>query len=161
MGEKRLGYIIRQWIPAAFGVGGIALESTDLFSSQHTGGFLYALLTAAFGEIDPNHFELIHHLLRKTGHFAGYGILSFLFFRALRNTVTSNQMYLWFSSVALTALVAAADEWHQSFIPSRTGSVRDVLLDTTGAVVMQLVLLLPLLLPHRRSADASSGRPML
>jgi VanZ family protein len=35
-----------------------------------------------------------------------------------------------------TALVASWDEWHQTFLPNRTGSPWDVLLDCCGATVM-------------------------
>jgi VanZ family protein len=142
---KRAGYILVQWLPAALGVCGIALESTDMFSSQHTGSFLYALLTAAFGYIDPVRFEIIHHIIRKTGHFAGYGTLSFLFFRALRATVTTKRAQLWIWSIALTAVVASLDEWHQTFLPSRTGSIYDVMLDTAGAMLTQTALLFAIL----------------
>jgi VanZ family protein len=39
-----------------------------------------------------------------------------------------------------TALVASADEWHQTFLPNRTGSPWDVLLDCCGAVAMELAV---------------------
>jgi VanZ family protein len=41
-----------------------------------------------------------------------------------------------------TALVASLDEWHQSFIPSRTGTVRDVILDTCAGIGAQILVLL-------------------
>jgi VanZ family protein len=41
-----------------------------------------------------------------------------------------------------TALVASLDEWHQSFIPSRTGTPRDVLLDTCAGIAAQILILL-------------------
>jgi VanZ family protein len=37
-----------------------------------------------------------------------------------------------------TALLASADEYHQSFLPNRTGSPGDVLLDCSGAIVLLL-----------------------
>jgi VanZ family protein len=151
---KWASYVFRQWLPALVGVGCIALESTDLFSSQHTGSFLYALATALFGPISLRDFEVVHHLLRKTGHFAGYGILALLFFRALRNTVTHRLARLWLWSVALTAAVASLDEWHQSFIPSRTSSIHDVLLDTAGAAFMVTATVAAILLQRGRSAEA-------
>jgi VanZ family protein len=39
-----------------------------------------------------------------------------------------------------TALVASCDEWHQSFLPNRTGSPWDVLLDCCGAIALQLAV---------------------
>jgi VanZ family protein len=42
-------------------------------------------------------------------------------------------------------LVACLDEWHQSYIPSRTGNLHDVLLDSTAALIAQGVIFLLLL----------------
>ncbi len=40
----------------------------------------------------------------------------------------------------MTVLVASLDEWHQTFLPSRTGTVRDVILDSSAALVAQIVI---------------------
>jgi VanZ family protein len=48
----------------------------------------------------------------------------------------------------MTALVACLDEWHQTYLPSRTGSLHDVILDSAAALVAQVVLYLIL---RRRS----------
>ena len=39
-----------------------------------------------------------------------------------------------------TALVASCDEWHQTYLPNRTGTPWDVLLDCTGAITLQLIV---------------------
>jgi VanZ family protein len=49
-----------------------------------------------------------------------------------------------------TLLLASWDEWHQSFLPGRTSSPKDVALDFCGAVVAQLVLFWIAILAHRR-----------
>jgi VanZ family protein len=41
-----------------------------------------------------------------------------------------------------TALVASLDEWHQSFLPSRTGTPRDVLLDSCAGIAAQILVFL-------------------
>ena len=38
-----------------------------------------------------------------------------------------------------TAVVAGSDEFHQSFLPNRTGMLSDVLLDCSGAFVLLLL----------------------
>jgi VanZ family protein len=55
-----------------------------------------------------------------------------------------------------TALVASADEFHQSFLPNRTGVPSDVLLDSCGAVVLVLLtyLFVRLRWPKRLERDA-------
>jgi VanZ family protein len=103
---------------------------------------LYALLTRLFGQININDFLIFHHYLRKTGHVVGYGMLSLLLLRGWRATIGPVQSLL-LRAVLLsglgTSIVAAADEWHQSFIPSRTGTPRDVALDTVAGMVFLLV----------------------
>jgi len=127
---------VRAWWPAIVWIGLITLESTDSFSSEHTGSILYALLTRLFGNIDFYKFLVFHHYMRKTGHVVGYGVLSLLLLRAWRATFD----YTLLLRAALlswlgTACVAALDEWHQSYIPSRTGTVWDVALDSVAGVV--------------------------
>ena len=85
-----------------------------------------------------------NNLLRKTGHVIGYAIMSILFFRSWRGTFPrlSTPWCLQWATIALlsTALIASLDELHQSFLPSRTGALHDVLLDTAAALSAQLIL---------------------
>jgi VanZ family protein len=156
---------VRYWVPVIVMIGLIAFESTDLFSSTHTGGFLKTLLRAI--GVPLAHLEQINHLARKTGHCVGYGVLGFLIFRAFRGTyrffaqgyegwissrVTPGteanvfsvlwQPYWAFGALLGTFIVAACDEMHQKTIPSRTGTWWDVLLDTSAAFVVQIMIYL-------------------
>jgi VanZ like family len=137
--------LVRAWWPAAVWVGLISIESSDAFSSQSTGSLLYALLTRLFGEINLYDFLIFHFYLRKTGHVVGYGMLALLLLRGWRATLgTLGTGRLWLDrSVVLawigTVFVAAMDEWHQSFIPSRTGAVHDVVLDSIAGLAFLLV----------------------
>ena len=79
--------LIRAWWPAAVWVVLIAFESTDFFSSNNTGGLLYSLLTRLFGQINLYFFLIFHHVLRKTGHVVGYGMLALLLLRGWRATL--------------------------------------------------------------------------
>ena len=42
----------------------------------------------------------------------------------------------------MAALVSCLDEWHQTFLPSRTGRLHDVALDSAAALIAQVVLFL-------------------
>jgi VanZ family protein len=122
----------------------IAIESTDWLSAHHTSQILYPLLHFLFG-LDPDSFETWHFFIRKGGHVFGYGLLSILLFRAWRETLPEKTGARWSSrwaSIAVlgTALVASLDEWHQSYIPSRTGTVHDVILDTCAGIAAQILL---------------------
>ena len=129
--------LVRAWWPAVVWIGLIAFESTDFFSSEHTGSMLYTILTRLFGHIDFYKFLVFHHYLRKTGHVVGYGMLSLLLLRGWRATLGRVHTLLLRTALLSwlgTAFVAAMDEWHQSYIPSRTGSIWDVALDTVAGV---------------------------
>ncbi len=135
----------KQWIPALVWIGVICVESTDMLSAANTGSILYALVTRVFGQVDVLTLILWNHYLRKLGHFVGYAVLSWLLFRAWRATLPSPVGRLWAFPWArlafwVTAAVASADEFHQSFIPSRTGRWQDVVLDSAAALCMQLFL---------------------
>jgi VanZ family protein len=134
--------LLRAWWPALVWIGLITIESTDFFSSQNTGSLLYSLLTRLFGEINLHNFLIAHHYLRKAGHVLGYGLLCLLLLRGWRATLGDS--HVWSCRAALlawlgTGFVASADEWHQSFIPSRMGSPRDVLLDSAAGLVFLLM----------------------
>jgi VanZ family protein len=141
---------LSNWLPVVIWLAFIALESTDMMSGEHTGNFLHSILTPWFGEIPYRQLDLLNFLLRKTGHLTGYAVLSLLVFRGLIRTFTGSVTRWAGLAIAFTALVASADEYHQSFIPSRTSSIRDVMLDVCGAVLMMLFTLLTLKLQSRR-----------
>jgi VanZ family protein len=134
--------LLRAWWPALVWVGLITFESTDLFSSEHTGNMLYNLLSHFLGEIDLYKFLVFHHYLRKTGHVVGYGMLGLLLLRGWRATLDQDHVQLGRTVLLAwlgTAFVASMDEWHQSYIPSRTGTWRDAVLDSVAGLVFLLV----------------------
>jgi VanZ family protein len=137
---------LKAWTALVLWLIVIAIESTTYLSSQHTSRVLYPLLHFLFG-IDEAGFEPYHVFIRKSGHVFGYGLLSILLFRAWRETLPSSTraqwMFRWANIAVLgTCLVASLDEWHQSFLPTRTGTVRDVILDTCAGIAAQLALFL-------------------
>jgi VanZ family protein len=76
----------------------------------------------------------------KLVHLALYGVLGVLLARPLRQRGGSGA-----STVAATllgvAVFAAFDEWHQRWVPGRSGDVADWLADLSGAVIALLVTL--------------------
>ncbi|HWY53193.1 MAG TPA: VanZ family protein [Terriglobales bacterium] len=146
--------LLKTWIAALLWMALIAIESTDTFSAEHTSRFLYPLLHFLMG-LDPAGFEVVHHYIRKCGHFVGYFTLSFFLFRAWRATLRLPWAPAWalrWSVIAffMSVLVASLDEWHQTFIPSRTGAIKDVVLDSSAALTAQLLIFLYLTWKPRR-----------
>jgi VanZ family protein len=138
--------ILKTWIAAGLWLFLIAGESTDLASAYNTSRILYPILHFLMG-LDPIRFLTWHFYIRKLGHFAGYFMLSLLLFRAWRATLRGASLSRWsiqWAGVAfcMAALVASLDEWHQSYLPSRTGALHDVLLDSFAALFAQIVIFL-------------------
>ena len=136
--------VLKAWIAAILWLVVITIESTAQLSARNTGRILYPLLHFLFG-MNLQRFQIWHFYIRKTGHVIGYGTLSILLFRAWRATLpalTNGKWKLRWASIAIlgTALVASLDEWHQTYIPSRTGSVRDVVLDTCAGIAAQVLV---------------------
>ena len=78
-------------------------------------------------------------ILRKIAHMAEYGLLVFLWWRALR-TVAAERVAIA-AAVGISFVYAASDELHQSFVEGRHGTPVDVLIDSVGmATVAWLVL---------------------
>jgi len=139
-------HVLKAWIALILWLIVIAIESTTYLSSQNTSRFLYPFLHFIFG-IDYASFEPYHAFLRKTGHVFGYGLLSILLFRAWRETLPSPRGARWvfrWAWIAMlgTTIVASLDEWHQSYLPTRTGTFHDVVLDSCAGIAAQLALLL-------------------
>ena len=111
-----------------------------LFSAQ-SGALSSGLSRRALGLIQaelPGVYSLLarwgrpEYLLRKLAHFGEYLLLGLLLYALLRRR---------FSPVAaaglalvLAAAFACTDEWHQLSVPGRDGNLRDVLIDSAGAV---------------------------
>jgi VanZ family protein len=136
---------VRAWIPTLLWLCILALFSSDTFSAEHTGSVLTKVLHALFGSRFDEQFQQIHFLIRKSAHFCSYGFLGALAFFSWRATLPARQRWTFrWSTLALLLAVTAAglDEFHQSFIPSRTSSLRDVLLDLVGAIFFQLAIAL-------------------
>ncbi|WP_313885009.1 VanZ family protein [Desulfofundulus sp. TPOSR] len=76
--------------------------------------------------------DFIQFWLRKWAHVVIYGALGLLLAAALQGLNKRR----WFVAGMILVLVAALGEWHQTFVPGRTGRAVDVLVDLTGFVVL-------------------------
>ena len=136
------------WTPAAIAVAIICIESTDLFSAKNTSSWLRPIVQNLIGVMPDSTWATFHHYVRKTGHFIGYGAVAFTFLRAWLHTLDlrgPSSLLSWrlnstLLAIVSPAIVASCDEYHQTFIPSRTGSPIDVLLDTVGACALCLLV---------------------
>ena len=83
---------------------------------------------------------MLHGVIRKSAHFVEYFIFSLLVLRGVRSGRAGWKLSWALATVAIAAGYAALDELHQAFVPERTGSALDSLLDTCGAATALLVV---------------------
>jgi VanZ family protein len=128
---------LKHWLPVLIWLGVIFLGSTDMLSAEHTSRFLVPFLRWIDPQISFATLNAIQLGIRKLGHLTEYAILAMLLWRALRSgTRWQMKMSILFLVAALASVIfAASDEFHQSFVPSRTASPNDVMIDICGALI--------------------------
>ena len=114
----------------------ILLASSSGFSAINTSRIVRPLLVWFFPDITEERINLAHFLVRKAAHITEYAILGWLTARALSTSSHKNLRQRWFLvSLLPILLVALVDEYHQSFVPSRTASVYDSAIDIAGGLL--------------------------
>ena len=103
---------------------------------------LYEKITDSYvEELRYDRLLTLDHCIRKGAHVTEYAILSAaiclpLWIRRLKGRK------LWLLAVLITAAYAASDEFHQRFVPGRSGEFKDVMIDTSGAALGAFLFLL-------------------
>src|ERR1700734_1698647 len=136
---------LKRWWPALLWALVISAFSTGVFTSDNTSRFIIPILKWFFPHASQETLFLMHHLIRKTGHFTEYFILSLLILRGIRAGQQGAHLAWALGAIAIVGCYAAFDEFHQSFVPGRTAAVSDVLLDTAGGIAAQVVVALVVL----------------
>lgn len=128
--DKNLRQILLRWIPVAAN-----MLLIFFFSSQtgETSGELSGFVAAVIGKVPLMGAALQIINIRKLAHFSIYLLLGVLTERAVM--LHSGRQNIRFGAALLICfLYACSDEFHQSFVPGRGPSFRDVVIDTTGAL---------------------------
>lgn len=132
-----LTIIIILWMAFIFSMS--AKNSTQ--SSSISGGFTYKILSmffAQFRSIDKTTqdsiVEGLQFVVRKGAHFTAYAILGGLCFAYLRALDKFKLKINFIIALVISALYAASDELHQYFVPGRSCEIRDVMIDSLGAL---------------------------
>ena len=135
-GVLKFRIFLEYWLPAIVWMALIFSASGDSHSAQHTSYFFMPLLHWFFPHIPDDQAETLHHYFRKCGHFTEYAILALLIRRTLvygrKTGFPAWSWHLAASVIGLVFLYASSDEFHQSFVPTRTPLFSDVCIDTAG-----------------------------
>jgi len=128
---------LKYWLPVLAWVGLIFIGSTDLMSAEHTSRIIGPILRWFNPDISPAAIVQVQFFVRKVAHLTEYAILAALLWRALRRggALRVKMSILFLTAWFVAALLAMIDEFHQSFVPSRTASLVDVMIDICGALI--------------------------
>ena len=131
------GDFFKAWLPVIVWGMLMFVGSTDLLSGEQTSRLITPFLLWLSPHMSYRTIEMVHILIRKMGHIIEYAVLAVLLWRAFRRgTQWHVNLSILFMIVSVAcSLFAISDEWHQSFVPSRTPSGRDVLIDIGGALI--------------------------
>ena len=117
----------------------IFTASGDTASFQHSSRIIAPLLHWFLPGLSKDSVNLVVFSLRKCAHLTEYALLAFLVWRARRKPIPGDTRPWRWSEAAealwVNVFYASTDEFHQTFVPSREGCLRDVMIDSSGALV--------------------------
>ena len=132
---------ISRYLPLILWMTFISFASTGNFSAGNTSRIIGPLVLWLFPDTSPDTMLVIHAVTRKIAHLLEYALLGILAARAFRGSPREGLRARWFLvSLVLIVVYSLLDEYHQSFVPSRTGTVYDSLIDTTGGLAALIVV---------------------
>lgn len=137
----RVSRFLSRYLPLVGWLVFISFASSDSFNAGNTSRIIGPLILWLFPNTSPETLAVIHFITRKIAHFSEYAILGFLAARAFRTSPRPAINQRWFV-ICLTLIVVYAlmDEYHQSFVPSRTPSIWDSFIDMAGGLTALLIV---------------------
>lgn len=139
--KSQIRHLFKYWIPVMLSMVVIFWMSTGTFSSDNTSPFIVSAVHFFFPDMQMGDVELLHGMIRKGAHIIEYFILSFFLFRAFRQRSSNRWSLRWaILAVFVSAVYAFSDEFHQSFVSTRTASLLDVWIDTIGGIMAQIAI---------------------
>jgi len=106
------------------------------FAAQETARFVVPILRSLMPGAPVSQVQAVHMVLRKVAHLTEYAVLALLWFSAIVRVEGRTPRAASWAALSICLVCACADEAHQSTLPTRQGSVRDVLIDAFGATAM-------------------------
>ncbi len=117
--------------------------STGTFNASHTSLIIEPILRFILPHSPEETIVLIHGIIRKLAHVTEYFALGLLLYRAIHGQFESLKLsHGIIYSLIIVLFCALGDEYHQSFVATRTSSIVDVGIDTFGGFLGLCVILL-------------------
>ena len=127
-------FFLKYWLPVLIWLAVIFVGSTDLMSAEHTSRFIGPFLRWFVPDIPDATVVSVQFFVRKCAHLTEYAILATLLCRAARPSI-ARPWRAAFLAFFVAAASAVLDEFHQSFVASRTGNAVDVAIDCGGGLI--------------------------
>jgi VanZ family protein len=108
---------------------------TSFFGADHTSLVLVPLIKAIAPGASPHDVKLAHLLVRKLAHMTEYAALALSWFVTLAGNPARTPRRAAWLALAVCIACAILDETHQSFVPTRTASALDVVIDGVAALL--------------------------
>ena len=132
---------VSHYLPLIAWLAFISFASSDNFNAGNTSRIIGPLIIWLFPNTSPETLAVVHFITRKIAHFTEYALLGFLAARAFRTSPHPAIGQRWFLiCVTLVVVYALLDEYHQSFVPSRTASIFDSLIDMAGGLTALIIV---------------------
>ena len=139
--NNKVRSLLSRYVPLIAWMAFISFASTGNFSAGNTSRIIGPLVLWLFPDTSPETMLVIHGVTRKIAHLAEYALLGILAARAFRGSPREALRRQWFLvSLALVVVYALVDEYHQSFVPSRTGTIYDSLIDIAGGFAALVIV---------------------
>ena len=136
-----MGRLFSRYAPLIAWLAFISFASSDSFSAGNTSRIIGPLVLWLFPNTTPEGLAVVHAVTRKLAHLTEYAILGFLAARAFRTSPHPVIRRRWFLiSLGLIVVYALLDEYHQSFVPTRSASIFDSFIDMTGGLIALVIV---------------------
>lgn len=100
-----------------------------VFNDEHTLKFFYLM---GFPEAI---IKITDFIVRKLAHVALFFTVAYFALKIVRHW-----RYDYLIAWAFATLYGMTDEWHQLYVPGRSGTIRDVIIDSTGAFLLIVIV---------------------
>jgi VanZ family protein len=141
---RRYWRLLLYWLPVVLWMSLIFTASSDQGSFQRSSRLIAPIVRWLYPSIDEHTLFQIVFVIRKCAHVTEYGILALMVWRArvkpLPATPLTWEWRIGGEALWVAVFYATTDEFHQTFVSSREGCLRDVAVDSSGAVGGLLLL---------------------
>lgn len=113
--------------------------------------YISSMVNFLFGFSPDFHWmKFAEKILRKSAHFILYTVFG-IFVMCVLCGLKKPTVKVWIAAAAITAVYAATDEFHQIFVPGRSGELRDILIDTSGGILGSGIIFIVCCLKQHRT----------